>query len=263
MKAWIQKLLGMGPTGVDRQTDNPSTTPTAPATSPARVTVRKPAAPTPPPPAPKRNPIKDLLYGDQPLDQWPPPGGSATEVPWSDFAAARHHLQEGRKELAISHWRAVLETPALESLHYMQAWFFLRQNEVRPAPEEAYKILGVVAENGPSGVLTAVYEDGQARLYSDKDQGIVWGHPDASLDPLIESILLASWKIVETVRPWKTAHISLAKSNINSIYVLTPSGFYIKTGPPQTFENDPIVKPVTNGLGLIIQALMEKTGEAK
>ena len=134
---------------------------------------------------------------------------------------------------------------------------------MRPEHEQAYKIFGVVAEYGPSGVLIAVFEDGQARLYSDHGQDIVWNRPDGSLDQLIEAVLIASWKIVETVRPWKTAHISLPKSNINSISVLTPSGLYMKTGAPTVFENDPIVRPVADQLALLIRALKEKTGNAR
>ena len=262
MKNWIQKILGTARTTRPASPPTPSQpSPTTPP--PERVTVRKPATPTPPAPTPKRNPVKDKLYGDLPLDQWPPPGANITESPWSDFAAARHHLEAGRKGLAITHWRAVLATPQLESLHYVQAWFFLRHNEVRPTDEEAYKIFGVVAENGPSGVLIAAFEDGQARLYSDNGQGIVWGRPDDSFDQLIVSLLTISWKIVETTKPWKSAHIALPKSNINSISVLTPSGIYMKTGAPQAFENDPIIKPIANQLALLTRALMEKAGEAK
>ncbi len=222
-------------------------------------------APSPTRPAPSvpatvaiRNPVKDKLFGNLPLDQWPPPGGDSTTFPWSEFDAARTYLQMGQTAEAIARWQTVIATSNLESLHYAQAWHFLRQNGVHPSPEEAKTIYGVVGEQGPSGVLTAVFSDGQARVYSDQGQGIVWEHPDDSLDLLIESILAASTALVQKIQG-NDPQLGGSKSSINSISFLTPSGIYIKTGAPNVFEAAPKIKPIADGLGKVLLTLMEKT----
>jgi len=207
---------------------------------------------------PVRNPVKDTLFGNLPLDQWPPPGDDGIAFPWSVFDQARNHLQAGQVPEAIACWQSIIATPSLESLHYVQAWHFLRQNGVNPSEEEAKLVYGVVGEQGASGLLTAVFIDGQARVYSDQGQAIVWLHPDASLDPLIEETIGAASLLVLKMKQ-NDPRLSLSASSTNSISVLTPSGIYLKTGAPNSFESTPLIKPIAEGLGKILAALMEKS----
>jgi hypothetical protein len=209
-------------------------------------------------PVAQRNPVKDTLYGNLPMEQWPPQGGDVTVSPWSEFVAARNHMAVGETDKAIAWWQAIVASPGLEVLHYVQAWHFLRQNGMQPSEEEAKNVYGVVGEQGASGVMIAVFLDGQARLYGDQGQGIVWTHPDASLDPLIESVLGGAVALVHKMKQ-SDPRIASSKTSINSISVLTPSGVYTKTGTSGSFETTPLIKPIADGLGLVIKALMEKT----
>jgi len=210
-----------------------------------------------PPIATRRNPAKDLLFGNLPLDQWPAPGVDVTASPWAEFDAARNHIAAGQTNEAIAIWQSIIAMESLEALHYVQAWHFLRQHGVQPPEEEAKNVYGVIGEQGRSGVLVAVYLDGQARLYSDQGQAVVWAHPDASLDPLIETVLGAAailmWKVKQS-----DPKIDSSRITINSISVLTPSGVYTKTGAPGTFEGLPLIKPIAEGFALVIKALAEK-----
>jgi len=207
---------------------------------------------------PPRNPVKDTLFGNRPLDQWPPAGGEIKAFPLSSFVEARNHLHAGQVPEAIACWQSIVATPSLEALHYMQAWHFLRQNGVQPPEEESKIIYGVIGEQGATGMLTAVFVDGQARVYSDQGQSIVWNHPDASLDPLIESILVAATALVHKIKG-NDPILNVANSSINTLTLLTPSGNYVKTGAPGSLEAMPLIKPVAEELGKMTAALTEKT----
>jgi len=225
---------------------------------PVMQTPASPAIPVPPSsPKPVRNPIKDTLYGNLPLDQWPAPGNDLTVSPWAEFDAARNHITVGQTDQAIEIWQTLIATQGLEALHYLQAWHFLRQHGVEPSEEEAKNPYGVISEQGKSGVLVALYLDGQARLYSDDGQSIVWAHPDASLDPMIESILGAAAMLMRKVKQ-SDPKIDSSRIAVNSISVLTPSGVYTKTGAPGTFEILPLIKPIAEGINQITKALVEK-----
>jgi hypothetical protein len=192
---------------------------------------------------------------------WPPANATSVAFPWNKFIEAREHLAASRPSQAAACWREVVSFPDLESRHYVQAWHFLRQIGVNPPPDQAKRILGVIGENGPSGVLVAAYEDRQARVYSDKGQGIAWLHPDTSLDSLIDSVLRESATLIRSTRTWHQTRPMVTVSNINIISFLTPSGLHLTLGVPGVMESAADVKPVADGLGLIIRALMQKTAK--
>jgi hypothetical protein len=93
--------------------------------------------------SPTANAIRDTLFGDMPLDQWPPNGEQAEVFPWSAFVAARSSVASGNIEAAVAGWREVLAHPGLEPRQYLQAWHFLRQHGNQPSPEIAKEVLGV------------------------------------------------------------------------------------------------------------------------
>src|SRR5579863_10532889 len=107
------------------------------------------------------NQIRETLFGDMPLDQWPRDGVSSDIFPWSTFVSARLHLDGGIQKDAIACWQQVLQHPGLEPRHYLQAWHFLRQHGTAPPPEQAKQVLGVVVEVGMArGLdLLAAYPD--------------------------------------------------------------------------------------------------------
>src|SRR4051812_36577278 len=83
-----------------------------------------------PPPLPIS--IRDTLFGDLPLEQWPADASRASGEPWASFVAARDALAGGRADDAIAAWTQITEMPDLESRHYLQAWHFLRAQGQRP-----------------------------------------------------------------------------------------------------------------------------------
>jgi hypothetical protein len=267
----------------------PTTTPLPPPAIPATFTARSlpsagvpKAEPKPPPPKvekgaiafpptpsspakvvdvkPPRNPVKDTLFGNLPLDQWPGANVDGSVFPWSEFVTARDYLQAGQVPEAIACWQSIIATPSLEVLHYVQAWHFLRQNGVQPSEEEAKSVYGVISEQGKSTILVAAYLDGQARLYDDHGQEVVWAHPDASLDSHIESTLGAATQLVWKMKQ-NDPRLTLSASSTNSISVLTPAGIRFKTGAPGSFEATPLIKPVAEAFGLLTKALLEKAGQ--
>ena len=108
-------------------------------------------------PAPPALSIRDTLFGDQPIETWPP--GPAPGEPWATFIAARASLSQGRQDGAIAAWRSITEMPNLESRHYAQAWHFLRAHGVPCPPERAKQLLGIVKmeiKNGDTVVTSTL-----------------------------------------------------------------------------------------------------------
>lgn len=143
------------------------------------------------------NPIRETLFGDMPLDAWPNGGETTDAMPWGAFVSARVRLQSGSQPDAVAWWRHILEQPGLEPRQYLQAWHFLRQHGEQPAPDVAKQILGVVVEVAiPKGLdLLAAYPDHSARYYNFSGAGIVWEHPDASLDAQIDQLFAAARRV--------------------------------------------------------------------
>ena len=80
---------------------------------------KKPSAP----PAP--SPLRDLLFGDALMSQWPAQTTGEEVFPWSAFIEARTLLQHGDREGAVQRCKTVVEAEGLESRQYLQAWTFL------------------------------------------------------------------------------------------------------------------------------------------
>lgn len=211
----------------------------------------------------QRNPVKDVLYGDLPLDHWPPPNSSSTDFPWSAFIAARKHLESGQTPEAIACWQQIIATPDLESLTYVQAWYFLRQNGVMPPPEQAKKVFWVIVEIGSSGVLIAAYPDYQARLYADSGKGVIWIHPDDSLNQIIDAIFEVASQVVLQLGPWDKPRLPAPTGDLVRISFLTPSGLHFGQGPSKVLSEDPKGKWVLQGASALMRALIIKTETPK
>ena len=86
--------------------------------------------------------IRDTLFGDMPISQWPSDPGLTAE-PWSSFVQAREHLDKKDQNSAIIVLKKITDMPGLEPRHSLQAWHFLRQLGVNPPPEKAKTVYGV------------------------------------------------------------------------------------------------------------------------
>jgi hypothetical protein len=207
------------------------------------------------------NPIRETLFGDMPLDQWPGEGVSAETFPWSVFVLARSHLAGGRESDAIACWRQILGHSGLEPRQYLQAWHFLRQHGQKPPPAMAKQVLGVVVEVAmPEGLdLLAAYPDHSARYYNYSGAGVVWEHPDTSLDSAIDQLLATSQQVVAQIGPWEEARPAPPPRGAARLSFLTPSGLHFGQGPMAALSRDPLGGRVLHLASELMRALIAKT----
>jgi hypothetical protein len=207
------------------------------------------------------NPIRDTLFGDMPIEQWPCEGTASDEFPWSEFILARSHLAAGSIEEAINCWRQILEHTGLESRHYLQAWNFLRKHGHQPSSDTAKTVLGVVIEVGmPEGLdMLAAYSDYSARYYNYSGSAVIWEHPDTSLDSNIDQLLTVSRQVVTRIGPWEQERPEPPPQGHVRLSFLTPSGLHFGEWAFAALSKDPLGEQVLNiGTGLM-KVLISKT----
>jgi hypothetical protein len=207
------------------------------------------------------SPIRELLFGDVLMSQWPPETAANELFPWSSFIEARTLLQQGDRAGAVERWRMVAEAEGLESRHYIQAWTFLRQQGVQPPPEIAKRVLGSVVEVGMREGLDvlAAYEDHTARYLNKSGAIAIWEHPDDSLDPLIDDLLGASADVVARIGLWNAARRPPPERDEARISFLTPSGLHFGEGPFTDLSKDAMGGPVIQHATALLVALTAKT----
>ena len=228
--------------------------------SPVSPRVTSPAKPATPATAPARE-IRDTLFGDLPLEAWPPGNGPGGE-PWQSFVAAREAVAAGRMDDAIAAWQQVSTMPRLESRHYAQAWHFLRAQGVQPPADRAKQLLGVVLEvpmeNGLD--LLAAYPDYSARYYNYTGAGEIWDRPDPSLDPLIDDVLRAGQQILNAIGPWEEARPAAPPAGQLRINLLSPAGLHFGQGPFNDLAADPLAKPAVEAGTALMTRLTSRRG---
>lgn len=212
---------------------------------------------------PTANSIRETLFGDRPLDQWPPANSDSKEFPWTAFASARSHLVAGNQVAAIDCWEQIIRTPDLEPRQYLQAWHFLRQNGKEPPADIAKQVLGIVVEIGmPKGLdLLAAYPDHSARYYNFSGAGVVWERPDDSLDSIIDQLHVAAKVIVDKIGPWKESRPAPPPRDQARLCFLTPSGLHFGQAPVSVLSNDPMAGQLLQLATVLMQALIAKTNK--
>jgi hypothetical protein len=220
------------------------------------------------PPSQSRPPgnIRDTLFGDMPLEAWPSQAAaSAEQEPWCFFVHAREAIATGRVADAIAIWRLITEMVGLESRHYLQAWHFLRAHGVQPPVGKAKLMLGVVLEVPMHGGLDllAAYPEYTARYYNYSGAGIVWEHPDESLNGLINTLLRSGEKILQAVGPWEQQRPPAPPSGHIRINLLAPAGLHFGQGLFQALAADAMAKPVVDAATALMQQLVARGGQSK
>jgi hypothetical protein len=226
---------------------------------------RRAAARSVPQPSPART-IRDTLFGDGPLDQWPPMSVPvSTAEPWRSFVLAREAIGQDHKDEAIAHWQRVVEMPGLESRHYAQAWYFLRIAGVQPPTEKAKQLLGVVIEVPMNGGLDllAAYPERTARYYNYSGAGVVWEHPDDSMDDLIDALLREGQRVVDQIGPWEKSRPPAPPAGQMRLNFLTPSGLHFGQGSMDVLSQDPMAKPVIDAGVKLMQALITRDQKSR
>jgi hypothetical protein len=209
--------------------------------------------------------IRDTLFGDLPLSDWPPDDGAAAAggaEPWASFVRAREFVEEDKPYDAIAQWQQVVAMPELESRHYAQAWHFLRVYGVEPPPGRAKALLGVVIEYPMEGGLDvlAAYPEHTVRYYNFSGSAVISEHPNDSLDPLIDELLRAGQGVVNAIGPWDKPRPPAPAPGRLRLSFLTPSGLHFGEGPADQFPADPLAKPVFDAGTKLMQALVLARG---
>ena len=209
--------------------------------------------------------IRDTLFGDLPITQWPSETASSESEPWRSFAQARAHLSSGHTHEAVTTLQRILAMPELEPRHYLQAWHFLRENDIQPDISVAKEVLGVVVEVALSGGLdlVAAYADGSARYYNHSGSGVVWEFPDDSLDQQIEDLLKAGQAVVDQIGVWEKPRPAAPLAGEVRINMLTPSGLHFGQAPTEALAADPLGGGVISAAIKLMQSLIEKAEKQK
>lgn len=208
--------------------------------------------------APTPASIRDTLFGDMPIGQWP--SNDTAGGPFATFIRARHAIAANKPGEAINDWLSITTTPGLESRHYLQAWHFLRQHGQQPPAEVAKDVFGVVIEVGmPEGLdILAAYADLSARYLNHAGGGVIWDHPDDSLDLKITTLLDHAERITQKIGPWEKERPAPVGRDMLRLSMLTPSGLHIGQGPVAVLSSDPFSAPMFAAATQLLQALTEK-----
>ena len=204
--------------------------------------------------------IRDTLFGDVPLSQWPTENTLDVEEPWSTFIMARSHLQKKENPLAIQLYKKLLTTPNLESRHYLQAWHFLKNVGIRQSNKVAKRLYGVIIEVAlDSGIdIIAAYTDLTARYYNYSGAAIIWNAPDNSLESQIKRVLSAGKIVVDNIGPWEEERPPAPPEGQVRISMLTASGIHFGQGELNSFAEDALAGPVISSAEILMETLIEK-----
>lgn len=207
---------------------------------------------------PEPREMRDLLFGDLPLAEWPSSDPPPVEEPWASFVRARTHLEAGRKREGIEQLYGVLGQPGIESRHYLQAWHFLREAGVQPPDNWAKYVFGVVVEVGfPQGAdIVAAYTDGTARYLNHAGSAIVWEAPNDSLAGEIGRLLEAGNNVAQKIGPWLEPRPPAPGNDQVRLNMLTPSGLHFGQGGFQTLANDSMGGPIIAAALALMQRLI-------
>jgi hypothetical protein len=203
--------------------------------------------------------VRDTLFGDLPFSEWPRDANLQAE-PWATFIKARSYVEKHDKVSAIKELQKITEMPGLESRHYLQAWHFLRQLGVSPAPEKAKIVYGVVVEVGmQQGADTvAAYLDGTARYLHHMGGGVIWERPDSSLDEQIQALLAAGQKVAGYIGPWEQERPGAPENGNVRLNMLTPSGLHFGYGNFKTLYEEPMGNAILSPATRLLQELTAK-----
>ena len=149
--------------------------------------------------------------------------------------------------------------PGLESRHYLQAWHSLRQIGVNPPADKAKVVYGVVVEVGmQNGAdIVAAYEDYTARYIHNTGAGVIWEHPNDSLDLKIKDLLDAGQAVANRIGPWEQERPAPPSKDNVRLNMLTPSGLHFGYGGFQSLHNEPMGRAILDPATALMLSLTE------
>jgi hypothetical protein len=203
--------------------------------------------------------IRDTLFGDMPITEWPKDPNTTAE-PWVSFVAARKHIEIGDNASAIAALQKITEMSQLEPRHYLQAWHFLRQQGVTPPADKSKIVYGVVVEVGlkDGADIVAAYSNYTARYLHHTGNGVIWEGPDRSLDGEMEALLRAGQAVANKIGPWEQARPAAPRADHVRLNMLTPSGLHFGYGAWETLSREPMGKAIIDPATQLMVNLTKK-----
>ena len=202
--------------------------------------------------------VRDTLFGDLPISEWAKDDATTAE-PWASFVRAKKFLEKKDKSSAAAILQQITEMPGLEPQHYLQAWHFLRQLGVNPPADKAKIVYGVVVEVGrkEGADIVAAYANYSARYYHRSGAGVIWEHPNDSLDAKIKALLDAGQAVANRIGPWDKERPGLPEEHNVRLNMLTPSGLHFGYGGFHTLSNEPMGKAIIDPATALMLSLTE------
>jgi hypothetical protein len=112
----------------------------------------------------------------------------------------------------------------------------------------------------PEGLdLLAAYPDHSARYYNYSGAGVVWEHPNTSLDAQIDQLLSAARQVVAKIGPWEQSRPAPPPRGQVRMSFLTPSGLHFGQGLMDALSRDPLGGRVIQLATVLMKALVAKT----
>jgi hypothetical protein len=201
--------------------------------------------------------LRELLFGDVPIEDW---AGTSTEPPWMHFKDAEHAMAHADVQGAEAALHAVLDTPALESRQYLQAWSCLRQldrDALTGLPERLYGVvLDVPLEQGYDTL--AAYDDRTARYLNQGGGAVIWQVEDAEMNALIDDLLTAARPLLASVGVWESARPPLSAGRAR-VSLLTAEGLHFFDSSFDELARDPRTAPLFGAGTALMGALIDRS----
>lgn len=186
--------------------------------------------------------LRQFVYGDLSVEQWPPENQSGSLVePWTSFKRARQLVNSGQRQDAVRIWTQIAETDGIDSRCTAQAWHFLRQAGYQVPAGRARTVLGAVAEMpvDKGHDVLAAYTDGTARYLNYSGAAIVWeDRSDTRIQRAITDWLATAGTIASAVGTWDQPTLPPVPPGHARLAVLTPGGLRFGQGPPGLLSQD-------------------------
>ena len=204
--------------------------------------------------------LRQFIFGDCDIDDWPPGDVDHGGEPWRTFVQAREAVGRGDRSRAEELWRAITAMADIESRNVLQAWHFLRSLGVAPGDDVAKLALGVVAEVAVTQGhdLLAAYRDGSVRYLNYSGAATVIDAPIPTVQAPASDMLRVGEAIAQTIGPWEDPLPPLPPGH-SRVTVLTPSGPHFGQGPDEALRGEPAAAAFLDAATRTLVAVVEAT----